>query len=160
MGPMKDGNLTVADNVVVNLDFILRLDDGQIVTNSEGQEPLVFLAGHSKIMPALEQALHGMAVGDEKDVIIAPADGYGKKDPDAFQLVPLDTFPPEVKLTPGMMLTVRDQTGQNFKVSVVESRPDGVLLDFNHPLAGETLHFHCKIAALWPATPKDLKELS
>jgi len=142
----------------VNLDFTLQLDDEQIVATSEDQEPLVFLQGHSQIMPALQQALIGMSVGDEKDVVVAPADGYGEWDSDAFELVPLDTFPPEVELTQGMGLKMRDQTGQVHKVHVSDIRPDGVMLDFNHPLAGETLYFRVKIAALRAATPEELAE--
>jgi FKBP-type peptidyl-prolyl cis-trans isomerase SlyD len=155
---MTDTNLTVADGVVVNLDFTLQLDDEQIIATSEGQEPLVFLQGHSQIMPALQQALIGMSVGDEKDVIVAPADGYGEWDSDAFELVPLDTFPPEVTLTQGLGLKMRDQMGQVHKVHVSDIRPDGVMLDFNHPLAGETLYFRVKIAALRSATPEELAE--
>lgn len=155
---MTDTNLTVADGVVVDLDFTLRLDDERIVATSEGQERLVFLQGHSQIMPALQQALIGMSVGDEKDVVVAPADGYGERNPDAIELVSRDTFPTEMTLTQGMGLKMRDQTGQIFKAYVADIRPDGVLLDFNHRLAGETLHFHVKIAALRPATPEELAE--
>jgi len=155
---MTDTNLIVADGVVVNLDFTLQLDDEQIIATSEGQEPLVFLQGHSQIMPALQQALIGMSVGEEKDVVVAPADGYGEWDSDAFELVPLDTFPPELALTQGMGLKMRDQMGKVHKVHVSDIRPDGVMLDFNHPLAGETLYFRVKIAALRAATPEELAE--
>jgi len=146
--------------MVVDLDFTLRLDDERIVSTSEDREPLVFLQGHSHIMPALQQALIGMSVGDEKEVVVAAADGYGERDSDAFELVPLDTFPPEVALTQGMGIKMRDQSGQVHKVRVSDIRPDGVLLDFNHPLAGETLYFRVKIAALRAATPEELAEQS
>ena len=155
---MTDTNLRVADGMVVDLDFTLRLDDERIVSTSEGREPLVFLQGHSQIMPALQQALIGMSVGDEKDVVVAAADGYGERDSDAFELVPLDTFPPELALTQGMRIKMRDQSGQVHKVRVSDIRPDGVLLDFNHRLAGETLHFRVRIAALRAATPEELAE--
>jgi FKBP-type peptidyl-prolyl cis-trans isomerase SlyD len=155
---MTDGNLTVADGMVVDLDFTLRLDDERIVATSRGRDPLVFLQGHSRIMPALQQALNGMSVGDEKDVVVAPADGYGEWDSDAFELVPLGTFPPELALTQGMGLKMRDQSGRVHKVHVSDIRPDGVRLDLNHRLAGETLHFRVKIAALRSATPEELAE--
>ena len=155
---MTNTNSRVADGMMVDLDFTLRLDDERTVATSEGQEPLVFVQGHSRIMPALQQALIGMSVGDEKDVVVAPVDGYGEWDSDAFELVPLGTFPPELALTQGMGLKMRDQMGQVHKVHVSDIRPDGVLLDFNHPLAGETLHFRVKIAALRAATPGELSE--
>jgi FKBP-type peptidyl-prolyl cis-trans isomerase SlyD len=153
---MAEMDLSVADGMVVSLDYTLRLDDGQTIGTSEDQEPLELLQGHGQVMPGLERALYGMTVGDEKDVVVAPADGFGERHPDAFELVPRDTFPPEMTLTPGMGLKMRDQGGQVFKVYVADIRPDGVLLDFNHPLAGETLYFHVKIADLRPATSEEL----
>ena len=109
-------------------------------------------------MPALQQALIGMSVGDEKDVVVTPTDGYGEWDSDAFELVPRGTFPPELALTQGMGLNMRDQMRRVYKVHVSDIRPDSVLLDFNHPLAGETLYFRVKIAALRAATPEELAE--
>jgi FKBP-type peptidyl-prolyl cis-trans isomerase SlyD len=155
---MMDANLRVADGMVVDLDFTLRLEDERIVATSRGQGPLVYLQGHSELIPALQQALVGMSVGDEKDVVVAPADGYGEWESDAFELVPLDSFPPDLTLTQGMGLKMRDQSGKVHKVKVSDTRPDGVLLDFNHPLAGETLHFSVKIAALRAATAEELAE--
>jgi FKBP-type peptidyl-prolyl cis-trans isomerase SlyD len=146
--------------MMVDLDFTLRLDDERIVATSEGREPLVFLQGGSRIMPALQQALIGMSVGDEKDVVVAAADGYGERDSDAVELVPRATFPAELALTQGMKLNMRDQVGRMHKAHVSDIRADGVLLDFNHPLAGETLYFRVKIAALRAATPEELAEQS
>jgi len=154
---MTDTKLTVADGLVVSLDYSLRLDEGgEVIDSSVGQEPLEFLQGRGQLIPGLERELYGMAVGDEKDVVVAPADGYGDFDPEAFQLVPRDVFPPDMTLTPGMGLHMRDRTGQVFETYVAEVRPDGVLLDFNHPLAGKTLYFNVKIAGLRPATDEEL----
>ena len=154
---MTDTKLTVADGLVVSLDYSLRLDDGgEVIDSSVGQEPLEFLQGRGQLIPGLERELYGMAVGDEKDVVVAPADGYGDFDPEAFQLVPRDVFPPDMSLTPGMGLHMRDRAGQVFEAYVAEVRPDGVLLDFNHPLAGKTLYFNVKIAGLRPATDEEL----
>ena len=155
---MANTDLRVADGVVVDLDFSLRLDDGQLIATSEGQEPLVVLKGYSRIMPALQDALSGMSVGDEKDVVLAPVDGYGERDPDAFEFVPRDTFPPELELAEGLKVNMRDESGQIHKTYVSQIRPDGILLDLNHPLAGDTLHFQVRVAALRPATPDELAE--
>jgi FKBP-type peptidyl-prolyl cis-trans isomerase SlyD len=154
--PMTEKEITVADDLVVSLDYTLRLDDGELVATSDGTGPLEFLQGRGQIVPGLERALHGMAVGDEKDVVVAPGDGYGVRDPDALQLVPHDAFPPDMTLEPGMGLRMRDGLGQVVVAHVTEVRPDGVMLDLNHPLAGETLHFHAKISGLRPATSEEL----
>ena len=153
---MAEEKLTVADDMVVSLEYTLRLDDGEIVDSSAGREPLQFLQGRGQIIRGLEQALYGMAVGDEKNVEVAPADGYGIREPDASQVLPRDAFPPDLNLEPGQGLRMRDPRGQVVVAYVAEVRPDGVLLDLNHPLAGETLYFQAKIAALRPATSEEL----
>ena len=153
---MTDTNLTVANNVVVSLDYTLRLDDGEVVDTSSGQDALEFLQGHGQIIPGLEQALYGMAVGEEKEVEVAPSEGYGETNSEAFQPVPRDTFPPDLDLTEGMGLHLRDETGKVVVAYVAEIRPEAVLLDLNHPLAGETLFFQVKIADLRPATSEEL----
>ncbi|MBX3057058.1 MAG: peptidylprolyl isomerase [Anaerolineae bacterium] len=148
--------LTVTDGLVVSLDYTLRLDDGEIIDASE-QEPLEFLQGYNQIIPGLERALTGMKVGDSKEVIVAATDAYGEEDEDAYQLVERSLFPPEMELEEGMQLRMRDaQSGEAVDVIIAEVNESNVLLDFNHPLAGEELHFQVKVVGLRPATPEEL----
>lgn len=153
---MTETMLKVADGMVVSLDYTLRLDDGQVVDSSDGREALQFLQGQGQIIPGLEQALYGMEVGEEKDVEVAPEDGYGETDPEAYQMVPHNIFPSDMELSEGMGLRMRDDAGQPLEAYVAEVSQDGVLLDFNHPLAGETLYFHVKIADLRPGTSEEV----
>jgi FKBP-type peptidyl-prolyl cis-trans isomerase SlyD len=153
---MTDTKLTVVDDLAVTLDYTLRLDDGQVIETTTGQKALEFLQGAGQLIPGLEQSLYGMAVGDEKEVEIAPADAYGEQDPDAFQLVPRDIIPADIELIQGMGLHLRDQSENVIEAYVADIRPDAVLFDFNHPLAGETLYFQVKISALRPATNEEL----
>jgi FKBP-type peptidyl-prolyl cis-trans isomerase SlyD len=153
---MSKVDLKIADGIVVGLDYTLRLDDGEVIDSSADQEPLEFLQGSGQIIPGLEQALYDMEVGDRKQVVVDPADGYGVHDPNATELVPTNVFPADLKLNVGQRLNMRDQSGQVFEVHVLELRADGVLLDFNHPLAGETLFFDVTIATLRQATSEEL----
>ena len=153
---MTDKTLVVTDDQVVSLDYTLKLEDQTIVDTSAGREPLEFLQGYGQIIPGLEQALYGMAVGEEKEVKVLPDDGYGQRDSDAFQQIPSDALPPDLKLESGMMLELVDNTGQPIPATVAEVHPNGVLLDLNHPLAGETLYFQAKIADLRVATREEL----
>jgi FKBP-type peptidyl-prolyl cis-trans isomerase SlyD len=155
---MTESELKVADDMVVGLDYTLRLDDGEVVDSSADGEPLEFMQGQGHIISGLEQALYGMALGEKKSVEIKPTDGYGEENPNAFQTVPRDTFPPDLELPPGKHLHMRDQSGRDFTAIVVETRSDGVLLDFNHPLAGETLFFDVQIASLRAATSQELRD--
>ncbi len=153
---MTDSPRTVVDDLVVSLDYTLKLEDGEVVDSSEGTEPLEFLQGHDQIVPGLEKELYGMSVGDEKEVVVAPADAYGERDDDDVEWMERDAFPPDLDLETGMALHVQDESGQTMVAYIAEIKPDGVLLDFNHPLAGETLFFQVKIAGLRSATPEEI----
>jgi FKBP-type peptidyl-prolyl cis-trans isomerase SlyD len=153
---MTRNELTVADDLVVTLDYTLQLEDGEVVDTSQDDEPLEFIQGHGEIVPGLEQALYGMAVGEEKELVVQPEEGYGELDPDAYQVIPRSAFPGDVTLEPGLGLELEDESGETILAFVAEIRPDSVLLDFNHPLAGETLHFKVKVVGLRPATAEEL----
>ncbi len=153
---MTASPMTVQDGMVVSLDYNLRLDNGELIDSSAQGEPLMFLQGAGQIIPGLERALYGMAVGDEKDVTVAPADGYGEMDPAGLQFFPASAFPPGMELSVGMALQAQDNSGHVYTVYVEDVRQDGVVLNFNHPLAGETLHFQTRIAGLRPATDEEL----
>jgi len=150
--------VVVVDGLVVSLDYRLHLDSGEQVDDSEDEGPLEFLQGHGHIIPGLEQAIYGMAVGDEKDIVVAPTDGYGEHDPEAFEEVPTSAFPADLKasLEVGMPLQTQDESGDVLVVYVSEVRPDNVLIDLNHPLAGETLHFWAKVVGLREATSEEM----
>lgn len=148
--------LTVTEGLVVSLEYTLRLDDGEVIDASE-EEPLEFLQGHHQIIPGLERALAGMKVGESKEVIVAAADAYGEDDDEAYQRVERDVFPPDMTLEEGMQLRMREaQSGEPVDVIIAEVDEDSVLLDFNHPLAGEELHFQVKVVGLRPASPEEL----
>jgi FKBP-type peptidyl-prolyl cis-trans isomerase SlyD len=155
---MMDKKLTVEDDVVVSLNYTLRLDDGKIVSTSttEDVEPLEFLQGRGLVISGVERELYGMTIGEEKDLVVPAAEGYGDRDPGAVQLVPYNVLRVDSPLELGMRLNLQDGTGHTFEAYVAEVRPDGVLLDFNHPLAGETLHFWVKIADLRLPTEEEL----
>ena len=153
-------SVTVEKDIVVAIDYQLTLDDGEEIDRSAEGEPLEYVHGHSQLIRGLEAALHGMAIGDEKQVTVAPIDAYGERDEEQVQALPLAAFPEGVQLTEGEVLSLRDgQSGQVFQTQVLEVRDDEVLLDFNHPLAGETLHFAVRIASLRQATPAELAAL-
>jgi FKBP-type peptidyl-prolyl cis-trans isomerase SlyD len=150
-------DLTVADDVVVRLDYTLRLDDGEVIDASTEEEPLEFVQGAGEIIPGLEQALYGMSVGEKKKLVIDPDEAYGDVDEDAFQLVPHDLFPDDAEIEEGTALRlINSETGEPVDAYVAEILEEGVVLDFNHPLAGETLHFDVRIADLRQATSEEI----
>lgn len=148
----------VGDDMVVSMDYTLRLDDGQVIDSSEGREPLEFIQGQGQIIPGLEQELYDMGVGDEKEVTVAPAAGYGERQDGNIQIVPREAFPPTQELEVGMGVQMQDpNSGQVFQGTVAQVTPDTAVVDFNHPLAGQTLHFDVSIAGLRPATDEEIE---
>lgn len=153
---MTQTTLRIADDMVVGIAYTLRLDDDEIIDFSEEGSPLEYLHGYGEIIPGLEQALEGLTVGDKKEVAIEPEDAYGEYDDEAFQLVPLDVFPEDLELEEGMELHMRDsQTDQVVQAFVAEVQDEAVLLDLNHPLAGEKLFFSVEVVSLRPATDEE-----
>ena len=154
---MTDGISEVADNVVVSVDYVLRLDDKSEIDRSAEGTPLEYLHGYKNIIPGLEKELNGMTVGDEKDVVVQPNLGYGDRDPDSVVEYQRDSFPSSLNFEVGEPVMMRDnQSGESHRAYITELRTDTVLLDFNHPLAGETLHFNIKIAGLREPTSEEL----
>jgi FKBP-type peptidyl-prolyl cis-trans isomerase SlyD len=155
---MNGKNLTVADGTVVRIEYTLTLDDGEVIDSSEGDGPLEFLQGAGEIISGLEAALHGMSVGEQKNIVVTPDLAYGEYEPDNFQVVPLDAFDPDVELEPGLALEFFDEENDEaIEGFVSEIQPDGVVVDFNHWLAGETLHFDVKVVSVRPALPEEIE---
>jgi len=137
----------IEDGRLVSIEYTLTLDDGSTADTNVGEEPLVYTQGEGEILDALEEALAGLAVDDEKQVRIAAEQGYGPVDPDAFDQVALDDIPEDAREV-GATLVAEDSEGNQRSVRVHEVRADGVVLDLNHPLAGQTLHFAVRIVAI------------
>ena len=154
---MSKHQLVVANDTVVKIDYTLSLDDGEVYDSSAETGPLEYLHGYDQLIPGLEAALEGMRVGDIKDVVVTPDLGYGEYDPDAVELVPHDAVPADMDLEPGMSVDLYDEeSDQEIEAFVAEVTADGVLLDMNHPLAGETLHFSVKILGVRNASAEEV----
>ncbi len=137
----------IADDVVVSLDYTLTVD-GELVDASEENEPIEFLQGHQNIVPGLEKELYGMAVGDSREIVVAPHEGYGEIDPQAVMDIPRSEFPKDIDLQPGLELELQQPDGHVLHAVVTGVNSDSVTLDFNHPLAGKELTFRVTVTGL------------
>ena len=147
---------TVEDGVVVSMEYTLHVD-GELLDSSDGQGPLQFLAGYGNIIPGLEEEMRGMKIGDSKDVVVEPKNGYGEFDDEAFMKVPRTDFPKDMPMEVDTELTVRDEEGNSRYARVDSIEDENVTLNFNHPLAGDELHFHVKVVALRDPTEEELE---
>ncbi len=131
----------------IGIEYTLLLDDGSTADSNVGGAPLLFEAGKEQILPALEKELVGLKVNESKKVTLAPEDGYGRVDPAKFETV-ATTAIPEVARQPGAQLLAQDPDGKQLSVRVHEVQGDTIVLDLNHPLAGQNLNFEIKIVSI------------
>jgi FKBP-type peptidyl-prolyl cis-trans isomerase SlyD len=156
VGVSESNKNVVQDGQVVTLAYTLTVD-GEVMDTSEGSQPIQFIQGQRHIIIGLENELYGMAVGDKKDVLISPENGYGEVDPENFVEVPKGQFPAHIPLEPGIELEVTDQNGQLMDARILSVEGDTVHLDFNHPLAGKVLHFSVAVIDLRDASDEEME---
>ena len=138
----------VKEGDVVKVHYTGKLTNGKQFDSSEGREPLEFKVGAGQMIKGFDAALPGMNVGDKKTINITAEDGYGERSKEAIIEFPLDNLPPDMKLEPGMQLTLSNQAGQPVPVVVKELKEDIIVLDANHFLAGEELIFDIELVEI------------
>lgn len=132
---------------VVKFEYTLSDDSGTILESNKGEEPITYTHGEHQIIPGLENGLVGMAVNEEKKLRVEPEDAYGPVNPQGFTEIPKSEVP-EGNLNVGNVLHARGPKGENFSVRVHEIKPETVILDLNHPLAGKVLNFAVKVLSV------------
>jgi FKBP-type peptidyl-prolyl cis-trans isomerase SlyD len=155
MSEEKKSRLAVEDDIVVTLSYTLKVD-GKVVDSSEESDDLQFIQGAGEILPALEEKLYGMKVGDTQQVVLLPVDGYGEVDPENFSDIPRGEFPAEIPLKKGVELELQDEDQEVHYASIESVSKEHVRLNFNHPLAGKELNFSVRVVALRMATAEEL----
>lgn len=130
-----------------------RLTNGETFDKSEGREPLEFEVGSGMVIKGFDDGVTGMAVGDKKTINIPADEAYGPKNPDMIIDMPKDRFPKDMEIEVGMPLSMSDGQGQQFQVVVAEVQEEVVILDANHPLAGEDLIFDLELVEIIGAKP-------
>ncbi|HLL01452.1 MAG TPA: peptidylprolyl isomerase [Myxococcaceae bacterium] len=148
--------MKIGKDRVVELEYRLHLGDGQVIDSSEPGKPLSYLHGGGQIVPGLEGALEGLDIGESKQVVVAPAQGYGEHDARGLQEVPRTMFPANAELAPGMRLAAQTDGGEVIPIGIHEVRGQTVIVDLNHPLAGKTLHFDVTVRGVRDATAEEL----
>jgi FKBP-type peptidyl-prolyl cis-trans isomerase SlyD len=144
---------TIKKNVVVTLDYNLEVDGSEIDSG-----PIQFLHGHGNVIPGLESEVEGMALGEEKEVLVKSKDAYGPYDPDLEIEVPLNSFPEDFKIELGRPLRLQDGEGRVFTGVAMAITDEVVKINLNHPLAGKDLRFNTKVKDLRAATDEEIEQ--
>lgn len=143
------------DRVAV-LDYTLTGDDGQVIDESHDGS-FGYLHGSGNIIPGLERALEGRQPGENLSVIIEAADAYGERDLERIARVPRDRFPPDVELETGMRFQAQSRDGQAQVVTVTAVDGSDIIIDANHPLAGQRLHFDVTVLSVRSARKEEIE---
>jgi peptidylprolyl isomerase len=126
------------------------LSDGSIFDSSTGREPLEFEVGSGMVIAGFDEGVTGMAVGEKRTVTIPADQAYGNVQEDMIMDFPKTQFPPDMVPEVGMQLSMSNNEGQQFPVTIVEVKEDVVVLDANHPLAGKDLTFALELVDITP----------
>ncbi len=137
----------------VKVHYHGKLTDGTTFDSSEGREPLEFEVGSGSVIAGFDTGVTGMSVGEKKTINIPVDEAYGPKQDDLLMEFPMDRFPPDMNPEIGMQLNMSNGAGQNFPVVITEVNEDLVILDANHPLAGEDLTFDLELVEIKGKSP-------
>ncbi len=137
----------------VKVHYHGKLTDGTTFDSSAGREPLEFEVGGGMVIPGFDNGVTGMAIGEKKTIQIPVEEAYGPKQEEMIMDFPKDRFPADMVPEVGMQLSMSNGSGQQIPVRIVEIKDDVVVLDANHPLAGEDLVFDLELVAIEGGSP-------
>jgi FKBP-type peptidyl-prolyl cis-trans isomerase SlyD len=144
--------------VSLTYDLYVKQEDGTeaLVESATEEQPLTFLYGGGQMLPKFEENLSALSTGDQYDFRLAAEDAYGDYDDEAVANLPKEMFKgteiPEI----GSVVPLQDNNGNHFQGQVVSIAEDSVIVDLNHPMAGQDLHFKGSIINVRPANPEEL----
>ncbi len=136
----------------VKVHYHGKLKSGETFDSSNGREPLEFTVGSGQVIRGFDDGVRGMQQGDKKTIEIPVADAYGEKEDERVVEFPKTQFPPDLTPQVGMQLMMSDGAGQQLPVVIVEIKEDSVVLDANHPLAGQDLIFDIELVEIVPTS--------
>lgn len=145
---------------VVSLTYDLYVNNDQgteeLVESATLEQPLTFLFGAGQMLPKFEENLSTLSTGDTYDFRLSAEDAYGEINEEAVANLPKEMFQGQDLPEVGSILPLQDNQGNHFQGQVVSIAEDGVIVDLNHPMAGQALHFKGNIVNVRPATPEEL----
>ncbi|HZJ94802.1 MAG TPA: peptidylprolyl isomerase [Thiopseudomonas sp.] len=148
--------MLIANQHVVSIDYTLSNDAGEVLDSSNGAEPLVYLHGAGNIIAGLENALTGKQVNDELEVSIEPEDAYGEYKAELITTLGREMFEGVDELQVGMQFHASAPDGGMQIVTIREIDGDDVIIDGNHPLAGQQLNFKVKVVDIRAASEDEI----
>ncbi|MFC5195565.1 MULTISPECIES: FKBP-type peptidyl-prolyl cis-trans isomerase [Bizionia] len=138
----------VKENDTVQVHYTGKLSSGQVFDSSADREPLEFTLGQGMLIPGFEKAVLDMKVNDKKTVVIEKTEAYGDVQKELFHEVKKDQLPQDIKPEVGMGLASKNPDGTEHQFRVAAVNDDHIIVDGNHPLAGQDLTFELELVAI------------
>lgn len=147
--------MQIEKNTVVSLSYELRDTSGKLIEQTSA--PVTYLhGGYDGIFPRVESTLQGKAAGERCEVRLEPVDAFGEYDAELVRVEPKDRFPANVAV--GMQFEgAAEGADEHVIYTVTEIAEDRVVVDGNHPLAGQSLVFNCTVTEVRSATDEELQ---
>lgn len=151
--------MNISNNCYVEIHYALYNAAKEVVDSSRDAGPLPYIQGKGNIIPGLETALEGRAVGDKFSVTIAPEQGYGERDEERVSIIDAESFADFDDIHEGMLCQVEGEDGEPQLVTIMQIDEDEgeVTIDANHPFAGQTLDFEVEVISVRDATDAELQ---
>jgi peptidylprolyl isomerase len=132
----------------VKVHYHGKLTSGETFDSSTGREPLEFEVGSGMVIKGFDEGVTGMEEGEKKTINIPVEQAYGPRREDMLLDIPKDKFPQDLDLEIGMPLMMSDGAGHQHQVIVSEIKETSIILDANHPLAGQDLIFDLELVEI------------
>ena len=159
--------MKIETNKYVTLAYDLHVDDGdekELMESATKETPLEFIFGTNSMLQAFEDQIEGKVAGDSFTFTLTPDEAYGEYEDDKIIELPKNVFQVDGEiddelLFEGNTIPMMDTEGNKLMGSVIEVKGDVVSMDFNHPLAGETMHFTGSVLEVRDATTEEIASL-
>ncbi|MDR2948643.1 MAG: peptidylprolyl isomerase [Dysgonomonas sp.] len=159
--------MKISTNKFVALSYDLTVgeaEERELMERATAETPLEFIYGTNSMLEAFEKNIDGLAEGDSFNFVLTPEEAYGEYDDEHVVDLPRHIFEQDGKLNEevifeGNTVPMMDTNGNRLNGSVVEVKDDVIKMDFNHPLAGETLNFEGKVLTVRESTPEEIAAL-
>lgn len=138
----------VEKNMYVSVHYKGSLNNGEVFDSSEGRTPLEVLMGGGQLIKGFEDSLMGMSLKEKKTFTLAPEDAYGPREENLIHYFPLSEVPPGVIPEVGQIIGLQMPDGRQVPAQVAQINNDNVVLDLNHPLAGQALTFDIEVVGI------------
>jgi len=144
--------MIISNNKVVSINYLLKDELGNLLQGNDGFTPEEYLHGAENILPGLERALEGLQQDQVIDVVIYPEEAYGPKEVSLIIQVSNEDLEDPAAINEGEFIQLFDGT----EAIVVEKNDGHIIVDANHPLAGQTLYYTVKISGIRDATEVEI----